>query len=61
MSTLETTSFDETIRCGSKWSSSNTKNAKSIEFVNLKCVPYTQPPTPTHSSALKCSTEANCS
>ena len=39
LSTRESTSLDENIRCGLEW----LKNAKSTELVNLKCETYAQP------------------
>ena len=37
MSTLESTTLDETIKCVSNWFIVT----QSLEFVNFKCIPYT--------------------
>ena len=41
MGTLESPSLDETIRCALKWFIL-TRRTQNLEFVNLKCVTYTQ-------------------
>ena len=41
LSTLESISLDETIRCASKWFTLTQRN-QNLEFVDLKCVTYTQ-------------------
>ena len=41
LSTLESTSLDETIRCASKWFI--LRQLQNLELLNLKCVTYTQP------------------
>ena len=42
LSTLESTMFDETIRCTSKWFILTWK-MQNLEVVNFMCVTYTQP------------------
>ena len=42
LSTLESTTLDEAIRCTSKWFISTLK-MQNLELVNLKCVTYVQP------------------
>ena len=42
MSTLESTTFDETLRCASKWLVL-TQKTQNLESVNVKCVAYAQP------------------
>ena len=42
MSTLESISFDEPIRCALKWFIL-TQRSQNLEFVNLKCVNCRQP------------------
>ena len=41
LSTLESTSLDETIRCVSKWFI-QTQRRQKLEFVNFKCITYAQ-------------------
>ena len=41
LSTFESTSLDETIRCTSKWSI-RTQRMQNVKFINLKCVTYAQ-------------------
>ena len=43
LSTLESTSLNETIRCTSKSFILTLKKPQNLELVNLKCVPYAQP------------------
>ena len=42
LSTLESTTLDETSRCASKWFILALKT-QNLELVNLKCVTYAQP------------------
>ena len=42
LSTLESTTLDETISCGSKWIIL-TKETKTLQMVILKCATYAQP------------------
>ena len=42
LSTLESTTHDENIRCASKWFIL-AQRMHNLEFVSLKCVAYTQP------------------
>ena len=53
LSTLESTSLDETIWCASKWFIL-TQITQNLEPVNLKCVTYAQPiPLPLHTESLQ--------
>ena len=42
LSTLESTTLDETIRCASKWLIVALKT-QNLELVSIKCVTYAQP------------------
>ena len=42
LSTLESTDIDKTIKCTSRWFIL-VQRMQNLEFVNLKCVTYTQP------------------
>ena len=42
LSTLESTHIDKTIKCASRWFIL-AQRMQNLEFVNLKCVTYTQP------------------
>ena len=43
LSTLESTTLDETIRCTSKWFILKFKKKQNLKLVILKCVTYAQP------------------
>ena len=52
LSSLESSTLDETLRCASEWFMLTLKKTQNLELVNLKCIIYAQPILPLRNGPL---------